>query len=109
VYDWTGSAWSQVGQDLYGKYPSFVFGVSVALSDDGNVLVVGQPGFKNKSTTYEGAVSVFVLSDGEWVQDGVDLESNIHYYDLGSRVAVSADGMTFAAGGKKGARAYKRS
>ena len=109
VYDWTGSAWSQVGQDLYGKSSGFAFGASVALSGDGDVLVVGQPGFKNNSTTHEGAVSVFALSDGEWVQDGVDLESNIHYYYLGARVAVSADGMTFAAGGEKGARAYRRS
>lgn len=107
VYDWTGSAWSQVGQDLYGK-GAYVFGASVALSGDGDVLVVGQPGFEDNSTTGEGAVSVFALSDGEWVQDGVDLESNIYYYYLGARVAVSADGMTFAAGGKKGARVYRR-
>ena len=41
VYDWSGSEWVQRGLDINGQAEFNFFGVSVAVSDDGDTLVVG--------------------------------------------------------------------
>jgi hypothetical protein len=44
VYDWNGSAWVQVGNDIDGDTAEFYLGESVALSPDGKRLAIGAPG-----------------------------------------------------------------
>ena len=73
-------------------------GSSVALSADGNTLVVGMP--KDASTT--GAIVVFVRSGSStWAQQGPKLvgTSAVGASGQGSRVAISADGNTIAVSG----------
>jgi hypothetical protein len=43
VYDWDGSAWSQLGADIDGEAAGDYSGRSVALSSDGQTLAVGAP------------------------------------------------------------------
>jgi hypothetical protein len=73
-------------------------GKSIALSADGNTLVVGVP--EDESDT--GATVVFVRSGSStWTQQGPKLvgTSFVGQSSQGTRVAVSADGNTIAVGG----------
>lgn len=41
VYKWSGEAWKQIGQNLYGEVSAEQFGFDLQLNGDGRVLVVG--------------------------------------------------------------------
>jgi cysteine-rich repeat protein len=91
-----------------GDYDSF--GVSVALSEDGNTLAVGADGESSLATgidgdqdddsaTYAGAVYVFVRNDDGWSQQAYVKASNTDSQDqFGGHVALSRDGNTLAVG-----------
>jgi hypothetical protein len=72
------------------------FGVSVALSSDGNTLAVGAVG----QALYSGAAYVFARSAGIWSQQGAMVKaSNAEGDDqFGWAVALSGDGNTLAVG-----------
>ena len=67
------------------------FGASVALSGDGQVLVVGAPEAERR----QGRVEIFVLVDNQWVtRDAVTGINN--QGELGTSVAVSQEGLIVA-------------
>jgi len=72
-------------------------GGPVALSADGNTIVVGSP-FDGTGT---GALSVYTRVDGVWTSQGGKLVGNgmLGNGGLGSAVALSADGNTAIAAG----------
>jgi len=86
------------------------FGVSMALSDDGNTLAVGaiaedsaSPGIDgnqaDNSAMSAGAVYVFARTGGTWAQQAYVKPANPDPGDLfGYSVSLSADGNTLAAG-----------
>lgn len=51
MYSWNGSAWVQMGIDIDGDWALDKLGTSVALSADGNTVIVGAPG--SDSTTVD--------------------------------------------------------
>jgi hypothetical protein len=73
------------------------FGASVALSADGATAVVGNP----LDNTYTGAAWVFVRSGTTWAQQGPKLTASDESgtAELGTSVAISADGNVVAVGG----------
>jgi hypothetical protein len=89
-----------------------VFGVSVALSIDGNTLAVGAPS-EDSSTTgvnslpndeapRSGATYVFVRSGNIWVQQAYLKASNTGADDIfGINVSLSGDGNTLAVGARQ--------
>jgi hypothetical protein len=98
VFDWSGSAWTQVGGDIDGEAADDQFGNSVALSSDGTRLAVG--GWLNDGTgTDAGHVRVFDLVGSTWTQIGVDLDGTAAGDYFGSSVALSSDGTRLAVGG----------
>ena len=89
------------------------FGVSVALSEDGNALVVGAlredsnaigistdgTGEGDNSASSAGAVYVFGRNGGNWFQQSYVKASNAEEFDgFGISVSVSSDGNTLAVG-----------
>jgi hypothetical protein len=88
--------------------PNDYFGVSVALSADGNTLAVGAhlrtatpPATKptDNSAHNSGAVYVFTRSDSTWSQQAYVKASNTGANDrFGQSVALSGDGSTLAVG-----------
>lgn len=86
-----------------------LFGDSVALSSDGNTLVVSAPvedgsskvinGPSNNSATDAGAIYVFTYSNATWEQQAYIKAPNADAGDFfGRDVAISGDGNTIAAG-----------
>jgi hypothetical protein len=92
-----GGTW--VGQRLTpsGRSGAARFGSAVALSDDGSTVVVGGPA----DSSERGAVWVFERSGASWKQQGGKLTARdeLRKGELGSAVAVSADGNTALLGG----------
>lgn len=98
VFVKTSSGWRQqayIKANTVAQYD--LFGTTVALSGDGNVLAIGAPTMNGPSTE---AVHVFARSAGSWRQQAALLTaSNGSLGDrFGSALALSADGRTLAVG-----------
>ncbi|MFT6947342.1 MAG: hypothetical protein ACJARP_001766 [Vicingaceae bacterium] len=78
VFDWSGSAWVQVGNTLQGEANADNFGASVSFSGSGSILAVGAPGNKGTtSSTSVGHCRVFTLSGATWTQIGSDIDGEL--------------------------------
>ena len=100
VFTRSGGVWSQQGSKLVGSgvVGQSEQGCSVALSADGNTLIVG--GCLDNGET--GAAWVFTRSGGVWTQQGPKLVGSGAVGTLiyqGTSVALSADGNTALVGG----------
>jgi hypothetical protein len=91
---WTQQGPKLVGTGVVGSFPAQ--GYSVALSADGNTVVVGAP-----SDNDAGAAWVFTRSNGAWTQQGQKLvgTGSVGYAGQGWSVALSGDGNTAMLGG----------
>ena len=86
--------WSRRGQVLYGDGAGDQFGASLALTADGDIVVVGAVQNDDES----GLVRVFGFSDTlkQWDQLGQTLDGGSPMDGFGRSVAVSADGTIVA-------------
>ncbi|HTU79017.1 MAG TPA: IPT/TIG domain-containing protein [Solirubrobacteraceae bacterium] len=97
VFTQSGSGWEAEGEPLKGEgeVGPGRFGVSVALSSDGDVAVVGAPADEN----FTGAAWVFERSGAEWRQEKLERREELapggHF---GYSVALSGDGDTALVG-----------
>jgi len=93
--DFSNWVWSQEGEDgalLEGMSGTDEqFGQSIALSEDGQTLVVGAPDALDK----KGIVRIYEWKDGSWVTVG-SLSGGNTGDQFGSAVALSADGRVLA-------------
>jgi hypothetical protein len=101
VFTRNNGVWSQLGRKLVGTGAvgsvSAEQGHSIALSADGNTVIMGGPG----DNAAIGAVWIFTRSGGVWAQQGSKLVGSgvIGAAQQGSSVALSADGNTAIVGG----------
>jgi hypothetical protein len=99
VFTRSGSTWAQQGGKLIGAGETGAgrFGVSVALSADGDTALIG--GLDDNGTM--GAAWVFMRSASTWTQQGGKLtaEDEAGEGEFGTNVALSADGATALIGG----------
>lgn len=73
VYTWNGSAWLQMGTDLFGSNNHDRFGVSVSISADGNTVAVGAPSqdpYFYPNLAGDGYAHVYSWNGSAWVQKG---------------------------------------
>ncbi|MBZ5712261.1 FG-GAP repeat protein [Nannocystis pusilla] len=120
VFFRTGETWSQ---QAYVKASNAgeqdMFGTTVALSGDGDVLAVGAPNESSGATGIDGiqldetaadagAVYVFTRSNGTWSHQAYIKASNTGSgYNFGSALALAADGKTLAIASEKESSAAK--
>jgi hypothetical protein len=100
VFTRSNGGWTQQGQKLVGLEctKDSQFGISIALSADGNTAVLGSPENGGAGSAY-----IFTRSNGVWTQQGSKLTgSNSSRSSMGRAVAISADGNTVALGGPTG-------
>ncbi|MCH8552426.1 MAG: FG-GAP repeat protein [Natronospirillum sp.] len=108
VYSRSGTDWSQ---QAYIKSSTATnggfFGFAVALSDDGNTLVVGKPFDGTQSIGVGGlsfpaggggAAEVFTRDNGIWSYETIVKASNTAAAQFGWSLALSGDGETLAVG-----------
>lgn len=83
VYEWSGSAWAQLGEEIGVGDGSEGSGRGVGLSDDGNVAVVGG----------RGHIRAYEWSGSAWIETG---DIDINGSNSGWTVGLSGDGKRIA-------------
>jgi hypothetical protein len=88
VFDWSGEEWVQRGSNIEGEA-----GVDsgMAISSDGSIIAIGAD-FNPANGSVSGTVRVFVWTEREWLQQGVDFDGEA------LSIAMSSDGKTMAIG-----------
>ena len=96
VYEYTGSAWSQLGSDIVGPSGDYA-GWSVSLSGDGGRVAMGIPKKGSKST---GRTKVYNYNSGttSWDLMGSEIDGPSDYDYSGNSVSLSSDGTRLAVG-----------
>ena len=106
VYQWSGSSWTQLGQDIEGEGEGDNSGWSVSLSSDGSRVAIGAPyndgviSIDGVQTTLreQGQVRVYQLSGSSWTRIGQDIQGESEQDRSGYAVSLSSDGSRVAIG-----------
>jgi hypothetical protein len=101
VYEYNGSTWNQIGQDIDGESINDYDGWSVSLNDNGNILAIGAQ--KNDGTTGNvnddrGHIRVYEYNGSNWIQIGQDIDGLAPGDEIGMSISLSNDGYTVASG-----------
>jgi hypothetical protein len=99
VYDWSSNQWTQVGNDIDGEAADDLFGGSMSLSSDGNIIAISA--IENDGNgDGSGHVRVFELSSDQWTQVGNDIDGEApgDKSGYGFGVSLSSDGNILAIG-----------
>ena len=97
VYRYINDKWTQLGSDIDGEAILDESGFSIALSGNGNTIIIGaaaNDGNGNKS----GHVRVFELINNNWVQKGTDIDGEAIGDRFGWSVGISENGNIISAG-----------
>ncbi|MGI9459757.1 MAG: hypothetical protein ACR2NF_07150, partial [Pirellulales bacterium] len=100
VYSWTGEEWQQIGQSVAGINNLDRQGWSVALSGDGNSLVVGANA-DDTSGEDAGRTTIYRFQNDEWVQVGSPITGEAAGDQSGDTVAISENGGIVAIGARR--------
>jgi hypothetical protein len=102
VFTRSGSTWTQQQKLLARDAASLdLFGVSVALSSDGDIALIGASREDSSPNTDNGAAYVFTRSGSTWAQQQKLLASDAaSNEEFGISVALSADGNTAIVGAR---------
>jgi uncharacterized repeat protein (TIGR01451 family) len=91
VYEWNGTVWIQRGSNLDGEAYGDTYGISVSLSDNGNIIAIG--GLNNDgSASNAGHVRIYEWNGTDWVQKGDDIDGESSFDLSGVAVSLSASG-----------------
>jgi hypothetical protein len=101
VFEWSSGSWTQRGADIPGEGADDQFGISVALNDSGDRLIVGAI-LHDTGGTNAGRASVFEYSSNTWTQLGSSIDGQTVDENFGNSVAISGTGATIAIGGQNG-------
>ena len=94
VYFWNGNDWAQKGMDITGEQIGDLSGSGVSISDDGNIIAIGDPG--NDGNGYEsGQTRVFSWDGTNWIQTGSDIFGDPNGMN-GESVSLSSNGKIVA-------------
>ena len=97
VYDWSGSAWIQVGSDINGEAVGDQSGISVSLSSDGTRVAIGAAS-NDGGGVNAGHVRVYGLTGSAWVQVGSDIDGEAAGDYSAEHVSLSSNGTRVAIG-----------
>ncbi len=97
VYEWSNTAWVQLGADIDGEAGEDQFGRNLSLSSDGNRVAVGAP-YSDANGLNSGQVSVFQWSGAVWTQMGGEINGEAAGARFGESVSLSSDGNRLAIG-----------
>jgi hypothetical protein len=98
IYDWNGSEWTQVGQNLTGTQSDYYGAGNMGFSDDGHRFITSSPndGTSGGATPNAGVVEVYYLSGATWTILGTPFTSSDGGAQVGKSCAISGDGNTIA-------------
>lgn len=98
VFQWNGTIWSQLGQDIDGGTAGDESGSSISLNDLGNRVAIGAEGNDGNGIN-SGHVRVYEWNGIAWSQLGADIDGDslndnsgfsVSFNSLGNRLAIGA-------------------
>jgi hypothetical protein len=95
IFQRNGFAWEQLGNTIFGTDTLTFAGISVALSEAGDVVAVGSFGYNG----YRGQARAFKLVDDNWVRIGSPIRGDLPDDQVGFSLDLSADGEVLAVAG----------
>jgi len=100
VYEFNGSDWVQLGDDLDGEAADDDFGFDVAIDGDGDTIVIGGQGNDGDDglNNRQGHSRVFKYNDGAWEQIGADIDGENPGNASGWTVDIDREGELVAIG-----------
>ena len=93
VYQWSGTEWNQLGNDIDGEAPFEESGWSVSLSSDGLSVAIGAAGVAGI-----GLARVFRYDATDWIQVGSTIEGKNSGDNFGESLSLNSDGTIVAIG-----------
>ena len=99
AFEERNGVWVQIGEDLDGEAARNSFGISVAMNDEGNRVIIGAPDNNGPSGELSGHARAFEEINGVWVQIGEDLDGEASGDYFGGSVAMNDEGSMVIIGG----------
>ena len=100
VFEWNGSSWNQLGNTIFGEYTTGKCGEAVSISDNGNIIAIGEP---ENDGTFQGfgsvgSVRVFEWDGTVWNQLGNNLNGDFPFHRFGKSLSLSSAGTRLVVG-----------
>ena len=99
VFDWNGTAWTQLGADINGEAAYDQFGGSVSMNDAGTRIVVGAR-YNDGNGPNSGHARVFDWNGTAWTQLGADVNGEAAYDQFGGSVSMNDAGTRIVVGAR---------
>jgi hypothetical protein len=97
IYEWSGSNWMQLGDDIDGEVAGDYSGHSTSISWDGNHVAIGA--YQNDGNgTNAGQVRIYEWSGSNWEQQGTDIDGVSPSEYSGISTSISLDGKRVVIG-----------
>jgi hypothetical protein len=104
IFRISSGSWQQLDSNLEGEGNNNQFGVSVALSSDGNTVAIGGQNnggsvvVTGNANLQSGHVRVLRYLSGSWQKLGEDIDGEAAYDTSGADISLSSDGETVVIG-----------
>ena len=106
IYEWVGSEWLQLGNEIISPTIADNFGGSISMSDDGKTIIIGDQ-FNDDLGNNVGECVVYSFDEdtSSWSQLGSDINGPSHARFFGSTVDINNDATIIAVGADYGKNA----
>lgn len=99
IFDWNGTIWTQVGEDINGVEHGDFAGEAVDLSADGDRVLIGATGWDGTGEG-PGRARVYEWNGATWAQLGETLVGEAPGDNFGEGAAISDDGQRIIIGAR---------
>ena len=99
IYDWNGTAWIQLGQDIDGEAAYDYSGYPVSINANGGRVAIGA--YRNDGNGIDaGHVRIYEWNGTAWTQLGADIDGEAPNDNSGCSVSINAAGDRLAIGAR---------
>ena len=105
VFDWNGTSWTQLGQDIDGETAGDESGYFVSMNAAGDRVAIGAPenegdgiGVNNTVADHKGHVRIYSWDGISWNQLGADIDGEWNNDMSGECISMNASGSRIAIG-----------
>ncbi len=95
VFDWNGTNWTKIGNNIYGAQNQGFLGTAVAISADGNRIAVGENNHDGNGNG-SGRVLLYDWNGEDFIQVGQAIPGESSGDRSGNAISLSADGSRVA-------------
>ncbi len=97
VYEWNGTSWQQLGQDIDSEGAGDAFGISVSINNLGDKVAIGAV-YNNGVLSNSGHVRYYIFDGNNWVQQGSDIDGEASGDSFGRSVSLNGSGSRLVVG-----------